>query len=214
MQVSLKTVLLLTALAAIFIAWVRVSQETATTERKLLRNANRGNAKLSIPEPHSPPSVLTLDATGAVTQARLSGPNGYAELDRRPNASSQIRSISLVSMESISLFQEREFGNLDWLSVGDGFDIDFTKLSFAWLKPSNRLSGLNITAFATDPRPALNTFPDMQPLMLVLRTYETQLSEGFPSINSVSRLVLQVPERVNLEPVRGIVQRKMHESKL
>lgn len=209
MRISLKAVLLLTALAAVFIAWVRVSQSIASTEKKLLRNAHKGVTELSIPERNSPPSLLVIDATGAVTHAQLYGPNGYAEIDSRPNASTDITSISLKSMRSIELFVEREFSNLDWLSVDDRFDIDYAQFTFGWLKQRHKLVGLNVFAFASNPRDALDTFPDMQPLMLVLRTNEIKLFENFPKIKSVSRLVIDVPKNTDAESFLEITGQQM-----
>ena len=83
---------------------------------------------------------------------------------------------------------------MKWLAIDDSFDVDYERLSLDWLKLIHRLEGLNIHANASDPRPALATFPQMQPLMLVLRSNQLRSFADFPHLRSVSALSIGVPD--------------------
>ena len=121
MRISLKLLLLMVTLAAILAAWIRVHHEAAFTASKLLRNANQGKLTVAVPEASAPPSRLTIDATGAVTQAHLYGPAGYAAIKERAGSQNQTSSLWFSSTQAISLFEPDQFPNLTWLAIDDSF---------------------------------------------------------------------------------------------
>ena len=200
MRFSLKLLTLLIILSAALMAWLRVREEYVTAQSRSLANTDWHTE--FIPEKDGQNSRIAVNAIGEVQSADLAGSAGYVALRERPDAFTQARGLSLLSMDAFSRFDPHEFPNLKWLSV---HDLDYDAVSFSRIDSLQHLQKLTIDARMSDPLPALATLPDMpNRLHLVLRIDRVQDPENFPRLEGVSTLALHVPgiDEATLETIR------------
>jgi hypothetical protein len=187
MRFNLKLLLLLVTLCAIILAWNQVRQRTIAAQSQSL--ANGANYRELVPETENRHSSLYLDGVG-VTHAVLAGPEGYAALRKRLDASNQITGLTFTSTDAFRLFDAREFPNLNSLTLRD---LDYTTISLSSITPLKRLQRLEIEAYKTSAIPILATLPEMpRPIHLDLRTDKLDSFDGFPQLKGVTKLVLNV----------------------
>ncbi len=188
MRFNLKLLLLLVTLCAVILAWNQVRQRTIVAQTQSL--ANSGYHMEYVPEAENRHSSFYIDGVGAVTQAVLRGPEGYAALRKRLDAFDQIKELTFTSTDAFAFFDAREFPNLKSLTLRD---LDYTTISLSSITLLKRLQRLEIQAYKSSPIPILATLPEMpRPIQLHLRTDKLDSFDDFPQLKGVTKLVLNV----------------------
>lgn len=201
MKTSLKLLLLGTALIAVTLAWVRVRHDYAEANSQILRNANWNAETISVPEAQAPPSRLTIDASGAISRARLMGPAGFDAIRNHPQGQEHIAGLTFGSLDSVSHFDPTEFPDLSWVAFDDSFDLEYTTLSLDWLRSLGKLKEINFEARSTDPRPALSTLPNHRSWTLKVWTDQVPSFDAFPKLGGLSNFELHVPDSSDVDAI-------------
>lgn len=186
MRYSLKLLMLISILCSVVAVWARYRSESSAMEIQIAGNTDWHTEY--IPEKNGRSSSIAVNLNGEVQSARLAGPAGYAALKSRPDACRQLWGLSFKSMDAFTLFDAREFPNLESLTVAD---LEWSAVSLSQIGSTGQLNRLSINALSADPSAAIATIPTMpEPIQLNIRSDSIARFDEFPQLDSVSTLVL------------------------
>lgn len=209
MKASLKLLLLVTALVAVTVAWMRARQDYAAADSQMLRNANRNAELITVSEANSPPSRLTIDASGAVSRAYLMGPEGINAIKSHDQKSDHLGSITFGSAAAVSAFDPADFPNLTRVGFDDSFDLEFDLLSLEWLEALPQLEEVCFEARSSDPRQAFSTISIGRPWKLELWTDQIESIGTFLIPRQVQMLELHVPDTRDAARIEELLKTKI-----
>ncbi len=203
MKASLKLLLLLTALVAVTAAWIRVRRDYTAIQSQIQRNANWNTEQITVSESNSPPSRLTIDASGAVSRVYLMGPAGIDAIRNHRHRGIQVRGVTFGSVAAVSAFDATDFPNVTQLGFDDSFDLDFNFLSLEWLGSLPHLEEVCFEARSSDPRQTFPTFPKDGQWNLDIWTDQIQSFDAFPMPHSIRMLSVHVPDTHDAEDIEA-----------